>query len=633
MQFYGDFLEYTNFTVKLRQWIPVCMAVDFEVRNIKLLFEDRVVNFRFQASNQSRLGIRGGGNLVLGQDQDSFNSGYVQMQSLSGSLADFRIYGHVLSDQELEAFGKCKSTLIANSTPIISFSNVQRDFEALNVQLERIKKQDYCMGERSDVLIFPEIRTFEEAKYICYLSGGALAVPTSEETSQLIFNISMAYAERCNSGYVESFWLGVAGNVINQSWNHYITGKDLSYTNFINGKYPIREPFVCVSFVGNNNVIKSQHRGWFTTDCSGQRCPICHQEKVLLLRARGFCKGSLFDRHYFFTHDKGRITFTGIYYSVITIYFTSDKEHANERAYDFWRLSRLDKPSVRATLQVDSPDHYPYGRHTWAVENDVCGKNNLTILITSCKNGQFTCTNGACIKIQRRCDLEIDCPDGSDEMDCNFLSLDRSYNSDNPPPRTNESSPVSVKFSIDIYAIRSIDVDNFRFTCDVEVATEWFDSRLQFRHLNYASALNSLNRKERQPWRPRLEFLGDARTTSDVETRRSSLNIRRYSGPLEDNDEEAQESEILFYSILSLSFTLSIHPSVCLFIHLSVSPSLYLSISLFMCLSISLSLCAYLFIYVLIYRILYVCKCVFHVCIYVYTCVYIVNLGRYSKFI
>ncbi|XP_069975169.1 uncharacterized protein [Penaeus vannamei] len=552
VQYCGSVGENLTYPVPLRQWIPVCVVLDLRARFVELLFEDRVERFGLRDSNNTCHGLRGGGNLVLGQDQDAYNGGYVQLQSLSGILAEFRVYDHVLTGEEMRTFGGCRPMVNTNSTPVVSFSNVRRDFEAVNVEFEQFQEEDYCLAEWNNILIFPEPRTFEEAIHFCNISGGAITVPTSEEANQLIFNKTTRYAEFCNIGYVDSFWLGVKGIVTSQTWNHYITGKVLQYTNFVLEETSVKEPFTCMSFVGNKNAIANQHGGWSVTDCRYLRCPICQQEKVFLLKARGLCKESHFDRQYFLTHDKGWITFTGIYYSTITRYFPSPCENGDTRAYDFWQLSRPDKPSVKATLQTDSPYDYPFGRHTWTVENDVCGRTNVTILITSCKDGQFSCNDGSCVDIEHRCNLEIDCRDESDEMDCEFLTLDHSYNSDNPPPRTNASSPVSVKLSLDIYAIRSIDVGEFRFTCDVEVTTEWFDSRLQFRHLNNASTLNSLNRKERQPWTPKLELLGDGRTTSDVTARRGSLNIRRYAGPLEDNDEEAQESEVFLGSENSL---------------------------------------------------------------------------------
>lgn len=38
-----------------------------------------------------------------------------------------------------------------------------------------------------------------------------------------------------------------------------------------------------------------------------------------------------------------------------------------------------------------------------------------------CPEGEFSCENGPCIPMERRCDGHIDCPESSDEFDCRKL--------------------------------------------------------------------------------------------------------------------------------------------------------------------------------------------------------------------
>lgn len=35
-----------------------------------------------------------------------------------------------------------------------------------------------------------------------------------------------------------------------------------------------------------------------------------------------------------------------------------------------------------------------------------------------CSSKQFSCASGECVHLDRRCDLQRDCVDGSDERDC-----------------------------------------------------------------------------------------------------------------------------------------------------------------------------------------------------------------------
>lgn len=527
----------------LRQWLSVCVAMDLESRLVSLLVDGNIVQHKLGTLSESQLRVRGGGILLVGQDQDSYGGGFTNTQSLSGTLADLRVYDRVLSDDDMLVYGKCDSAVDTSASPIIDFSNIERDFEMVNVGLMKTTKESYCAPRRDKILVFTEPLVFEKAKHICGISGGKLALPMSERDTWRLFNESVPFGSACNTGSMFSFWLGVQGNVETHTWNHYLTGEPLNYTNFRGRKPLVENPFICVGFVGDDKIDSREHGGWHTVGCKETACPICHLDKVVLLKARGLCKDSLFDRQYFLTEDNGSVAFTGTHYSMITRHSPLRDGRENASDHGFWQLARLDRPSVRATLQMTSPTHYPFGRNEWAVQNDVCGTDSEVITITFCKEHQFSCSDGSCIGVQQRCDMELDCPSGSDEMACDFLTLDPSYNSDNPPPRSAASRPVEVQIHLHIYAIESIDVDNFEFTCEIEVTTEWFDPRLRFRHLNYATELNSLSGDERLPWTPRLEFLGDGFTASDVLERRSSLSVRRYSDPLGDNDEEEQASE------------------------------------------------------------------------------------------
>lgn len=539
----GVFQDLYNFSVTLRQWLSVCVAMDLESRLVSLMVDGNIAKHKLDTLSESQLRVRGGGLLLLGQDQDSYGGGFTNTQSLSGTLADLRVYDRVLSDVEMLVFGKCEMAADASADPIISFSNIERDFEMVNVDLLETTKERSCAARRDKILVFTEPLVFEKAKHICGLSGGKLALPMSDKDTWRLFNESVPFGSVCNTGSMFSFWLGVQGDAETQTWNHYLTGEPLSYTNFVGRQPVVENPFICVGFVGDDKIDSREHGGWHTVGCKETACPICHLDKVVLLKVRGLCKASLFDRQYFLTEDNGSVAFTGTHYSMITRHSPLPDSHANASDHGFWELARLDRPSVKATLQMKSPTHYPFGRHKWTVQNDVCGNDAEVITITSCKEGQFTCSDGSCIEIQQRCDMELDCPSGSDEMGCDFLTLEPSYNSDNPPPRSAPNRPVEVQIQLHIYAIESIDVDNFEFTCEVEVTAEWFDPRLRFRHLNHATELNSLSGDEKLPWTPQMEFLGDGLTTSDVLERRSSLSVRRYSDPLADDDEEEQASE------------------------------------------------------------------------------------------
>ena len=70
------------------------------------------------------------------------------------------------------------------------------------------------------------------------------------------------------------------------------------------------------------------------------------------------------------------------------------------------------------TLTMLDIDALPIGRHQWRVEKNVCNQGETsveTLLISACKEDQFTCDDGKCLEIGQRCyDIE-ECDNVSDE--------------------------------------------------------------------------------------------------------------------------------------------------------------------------------------------------------------------------
>ncbi len=76
---------------------------------------------------------------------------------------------------------------------------------------------------------------------------------------------------------------------------------------------------------------------------------------------------------------------------------------------------------------------YPFGRHSWVVsacsasDVSVCGRQGgerITLTFSSCFPEMFTCQNGDCIPLAKKCDTNLDCLDESDESDCSYLAKD-----------------------------------------------------------------------------------------------------------------------------------------------------------------------------------------------------------------
>ena len=66
---------------------------------------------------------------------------------------------------------------------------------------------------------------------------------------------------------------------------------------------------------------------------------------------------------------------------------------------------------------------FALGKHNWTISGDVyqCsgGKPySRQLKLTGCRDEEFTCNNGQCIKMEERCNQLPNCKDVTDEKDC-----------------------------------------------------------------------------------------------------------------------------------------------------------------------------------------------------------------------
>ncbi|XP_053647998.2 uncharacterized protein [Cherax quadricarinatus] len=532
-------------SVKLRLWSSFCVAMDLVGRKMEVVQDGHIkmgIIETFVPAND--LMVHSGGKLYIGQEQDTLGGGFNEFQSLRGSLVDLRVYNSILTTDQMKNYTSCQAP-DNSSVPILDFYNITRKFEVRNVEIEQVSSELICEQREEFDIIFPEPRLFQEGELLCRILGGTLKVPISKEDNRKLFLLAESYTTGCSDGVGDILWLGVKGNESSQTWQHFASRAPILYSNFEqNSGQPIEEPEVCVTFKGSRSIVSYAYGKWVPRPCNLERCIACHFEELPFVRIRGLCGKSEFDREYFLLQDNNTVVFIGAYYSFITKHLPT-KNSTFSGNFGYWHITRYDKLSITAKLTMKSPTHYPTGLNKWIISNDVCGEQEVTLRMTSCKDQQFSCDDGTCIRLRERCDMEVNCPDGSDEVSCRFLVIPEGYNKMTPPPRRDPSTPINVYLHVQMLSVRAFDLTGFNFVCELEVRIAWHDVRIKFHHLNEAEFLNTIHlTEEQEPWMPKVEFFGDAFTTSDVSERRSFLVAKRVTQPLPDNDENLGEDEI-----------------------------------------------------------------------------------------
>ena len=143
--------------------------------------------------------------------------------------------------------------------------------------------------------------------------------------------------------------------------------------------------------------------------------------------------------------------------------------------------------------------------------NDVVGRkpwinletgDTLMLSLSSCDNySEFTCNNGACIPLEKRCDSVDDCNyDNADEYtpSCDIIGeIPSTYSkifclAERP----------MLNLSINHAKIQEVDMANNIFFIEISMNVTWRDPRLTFLHLTGIFKQRKLGKKREQIWEP-----------------------------------------------------------------------------------------------------------------------------------
>ena len=222
----------------------------------------------------------------------------------------------------------------------------------------------------------------------------------------------------------------------------------------------------------------------------GWRCS-CSFIKEPFLMLRGLCKDSRMDQTYLPQNSP---------VDGETTYYGNRKSFAKFlKADNQWKLETYVYGTTAISNEISG--RFMLGKQNWRVEGDSkkCrgGPYTATLKLTGCNpEGEFTCDDGQCIAMERRCDQvtgkEPNCRDESDENGCQLVVFKNNYNKQIPPFEGGEVPITNVNISITLMKVVEIEETDHSIHLQFMISMQWRENRVKFHNLKTKTSLNAL---------------------------------------------------------------------------------------------------------------------------------------------
>ena len=521
---------YASFTVSLLKWTSMCVAVDIKEQSGFIAHDDGIIDLVVvKRQGVGNALIRGGGVMIIGQENDDYGSKFDPNQSFKGYLSDLTIYDRMLNITTLNNWIQGKSTIEAPS--VLNFTDFKY-FEIHNVNLTyENSTEQYTKSSFPLYRLFPYTMPFQKAKLTCQGLGGNILSSENEYEDKHIFAITSNSELMCDENQYahDMMWLGsdVLKSPENASDYEMAQFKIMTTGALSTGD---KSTLRCVTFYGCRTKSSFWYRKWSPNRCDVNRKFGCKFHYRPILKLRGLCEASEFDREYTLSEDVVNPSFIGIKLSII-LPTVGDEDNP----LGYWNLYNLHN-NISAIMNITPTEKLPLGLHNWEIKNDkVCTGIN-TLMLTICSDEEFTCHDGTCINRHKYCDFERDCKDGSDETHCRIINLQADYYENIPPPRLNGKNNFIIYVQVDILSVRKLDLLSLNAIADIRVKFQWIDPNLIFFNLKQQTEFNSISLDyKRRPWMPKFILQGSELVLSEFSVRSQKLLVRRESLPEPDD--------------------------------------------------------------------------------------------------
>ena len=451
------------------------------------------------------------------------NLQFGKASKFAGKISELNIWSKVLDEDAIKNLYECKH--LKELPDILDWKTEEFDFGPNITMYETL--DDICMEKHhpnKEAMVYSisvSMGDHRKAPRLCEALGGAMTLAENNEELDALQDGIRNIPESC-----KSLWLPIFKSETNGKW----MSDDLSFVEFT--KWHAGQPN------GGKDVKKcavlDREFEYWDEDCNQKNCFYCNMEDFTLFRLKGLYQSdSYIWDHKFVIRSKalvgGKPTWKG---------FTSNIIQWNEDGQSWEMLDQVNNFQI-ATL--NGSNEVPVGEHVWSLQhNDICSNmvkgSQINLMLSKCTEFEFSCSDGSCIPIDRKCDYVADCFDKSDEVMCSTLNKEdmESYDVGILDIITNEKNEIiknPINISIDINNIESIEEVQMRFTADFTVNAEWLDTRLTWNDLNQHSYLNMPSEQEKkQFWIPKFVF-GNSENNLEIPIDSKAKVLVKMKGP------------------------------------------------------------------------------------------------------
>ena len=399
------------------------------------------------------------------------------------------IWDYALSAAVVRSAARCEHNPRGN---VLSL-DLEDEVEEANVTVEEVHISTFCESV-PDFIMVPRVSTLQEARMFCGLMNASLFIPEDEESNERLFNQSRQFLDICGTRSYKLLFLDATDEGVEDHWVKGSSGHPLAYHNWAPGEPNGGRKGNCV-------VMRKSDGKWGDTLCSERQCFACIRTQRDFLILRGLCeKREDILRFYMMGYVNDMPFFKGFY--KFMIYYSSDAT---------WLLRDTNTDVVLASFTPSQHSEYPLGRRQWLVLSKICQYSVgsfINLGLSSCTNHHFMCSDGSCVARAKRCSLQDDCVDGSDEENCSIVEFGKKYFNYRPPPSGTFGQPLAVDIMVNLVRFSKIDDINLAFNVEIEVSLAWRDRNLKFRNVRSEEGKNRLSKKQvKEVWTPEVEFL------------------------------------------------------------------------------------------------------------------------------